>query len=119
MPYKAEKIKLPRELDRRVKLSDEQREEIKHKYSTGMYSQRALAAEYGVSRRLIQFTIDEDKAQRASELLKERRKDGRYKPTKEEWSATVREHRRYKNELYKAGQISPENKNNQIEISLE
>ena len=35
MPYKSEKIKLPKELDRRVKLTDEQREEIKDLYGTG------------------------------------------------------------------------------------
>ena len=32
MPFKAEKIKLPPELDRRRKLTDEQKDEIKHKY---------------------------------------------------------------------------------------
>lgn len=109
MPYKAEKIKLPRELDRRVKLTDEQREEIKHKYSTGLYSQRALASEYKVSRRLIQFITDEDKAQRASELLRERKKDGRYKPTKEEWNKIVREHRQYKHNLYIEGKLKTNN----------
>lgn len=46
MPYKSEKIKLPKEYDRRIKLTDEQREEIKEKYATGLYSQRALAREY-------------------------------------------------------------------------
>ena len=46
MPYKSEKIKLPKEHDRRIKLTDEQREEIREKYSTGLYSQRALAREY-------------------------------------------------------------------------
>ena len=103
MPYKSEKIKLPREYDRRVKLSDEQREEIKEKYATGLYSQRALASEYHVSRRLISFVLDPEKAQRAAELYKERRADGRYKPSKEEWAETVREHRRYKNKLYEEG----------------
>ena len=46
MPYKSEKIKLSRSHDRRSKLTDEQREEIREKYSTGLYSQRALAREY-------------------------------------------------------------------------
>ena len=30
MPYKSERIKLSREQDRRVKLSDEQKDEIRH-----------------------------------------------------------------------------------------
>ena len=49
MPYKSEKIKLPAEYDRRRKLTDDQRDEIRHKYSTGAYSLNALAMEYGVS----------------------------------------------------------------------
>jgi len=105
MPYKAEKIKLSREQDRRVKLTDEQREEIKHKYSTGLYSQRALAREYNVSRRLITFIIDDNKYKRAKEQFKERRKDGRYKETKEKHAAIMREHRQYKHTLYKRGEL--------------
>ena len=116
MPYKSEKIKLPRELDRRVKLTDEQREEIRYKYSTGFYSQRNLAAEYGVSKRTIQFTLDEDKRRRAQEAFKERRKDGRYKVSKEERNAIQREHRRYKENLKKSGLLKEENSNGQIEI---
>lgn len=57
MPYKSEKIKLSREQDRRVKLTEAQREEIKEKHSTGLHSQRALAREYNVSRRLISFVL--------------------------------------------------------------
>lgn len=109
MPYKSEKMKLSKEQDRRIKLTDEQREEIKYKYSTGFYSQRALASEYKVSRRLITFVLDEEKAKRAAELLKERRADGRYKPTKEEWAATMKEHRRYKQQLYIKGELKADN----------
>ena len=48
MPYKSEKIKLSKEQDRRIKLTDEQRQEIRDKYATGLYSQRNLASEYNV-----------------------------------------------------------------------
>lgn len=105
MPYKSEKIKLSKEQDRRVKLTDKQRIEIKEKYAAGFYSQRKLAAEYHVSRRLISFVIDEEKAKKAAEQLKERRADGRYKPSKEEWAATIREHRQYKQKLYVEGKL--------------
>lgn len=105
MPYKSEKIKLSREQDRRVKLTEEQRKEIRDKYESGMYSQRKLAAEYGVSRRLIQFTTDPDKYERAKEQFKERRKDGRYTPTKEEYAKVIREHRQYKQKLYLEGKL--------------
>ncbi len=111
MPYISESIKLSREQDRRIKLSDEQRDEIRHKYSTGLYSQRQLAAEYNVSRRLITFILDPEKLKRNAELLKERKADGRYKPTKEEWAATMREHRKYKEELYRKGELKPADDN--------
>lgn len=105
MPYKSEKIKLSKEQDRRIKLTDEQKAEIRDKYSTGLYSQRILAKEYNVSRRLITFVLDDEKKKRSAELLKERKSDGRYNPTKEEWAKTVREHRRYKQELYLKGEL--------------
>jgi len=109
LPYKSEKIKLSKEQDRRIKLTDDQKLEIKDKYATGLYSQRALSAEYNVSRRLIQFILDEEKARVAAEQLKIRRADGRYKPTKEEWAETVKEHRRYKQNLYISGKLNEPN----------
>lgn len=108
MPYKSEKIKLSREQDRRIKLSPTQREEIKEKYSTGLYSQRALAREYNVSRRLITFVLDDKKYQKAKEQFKERRADGRYKPDKEKWAETMREHRHYKQKLHLDGELKEE-----------
>ena len=107
MPYKYEskKMKLPKEYDRRRKLTDEQKEEIKSKYESGLYSQRQLASEYGVSRRLVTFIIDPQKLERAKELWKERKADGRYNPTKEEWNKTIREHRKYKQKLYLEGKL--------------
>lgn len=108
MPYKSEKINLPPEYDRRRKLTEEQKEEIRVKYATGFYSQRQLAREYNVSRRLITFCIDDTKREKCAEQFKERRKDGRYKPTKKEWAAITRDHRRYKNNLYRQGKISEE-----------
>lgn len=111
MPYKSEKIKLNENQDRRKKLTTEQREEIRNKYSTGLYSQRTLAKEYNVSRRLISFVLDEEKQKRNAELFKIRKSDGRYKPTKEEWAKTVREHRRYKQGLYLKGELKEKEEN--------
>lgn len=109
MPYKSEKMKLSKEQDRRIKLSDEQKEEIRAKYATGFYSQRGLATEYNVSRRLISFVLDDEKAKRAAEQLKERKADGRYKPSKEQWASTMKEHRRYKQQLYMEGKLNHSN----------
>lgn len=105
MPYKSEKIKLAKNQDRRIKLTEDQREEIRHKYSTGLYSQRQLAAEYKVSRRLITFVIDPAKQERAAELFKQRKAEGRYNVSKEERAEIQREHRRYKQKLYIEGKL--------------
>ncbi len=61
MPFKSEKIPLKETQKRSAKLTSDQKSEIVKKYETGKYSQRSLACEYGVSRRLIQFIIDPDK----------------------------------------------------------
>ena len=60
MPYKSEKIKLAPEQDRRRKLTDEQKREIKQIYESGVCGQRPLAKQFGVSRRTIQFIVDEN-----------------------------------------------------------
>lgn len=108
MPYKSEKIKLAPSQDRRRKLTDEQKREIKRIYESGVCGTRPLAKQFGVSRRTIQFIVDEAKKQRCTEQFKQRRKDGRYKPTKEEWAKTVREHRQYKQTLYLKGELKEE-----------
>lgn len=70
MPYKSEYThkKIPNSLDRRVKLSPDERLEIKRLY--GKISQRKLAAMFGVSRRLIQFIGNPDFKVRDLELRK-------------------------------------------------
>ena len=45
MPYKSEKIKLSEQQDRRVKITSVMKEEIRKKYSTGLFSLMDLAKE--------------------------------------------------------------------------
>ena len=104
--FETDKMKIKPEHDRRIKLNDQQREAIREKYATGMYTQRNLAEEYGVSRRLISFVLDPDKLKKNAEQLKKRKADGRYKPTKEKWAAIQREHRQYKHQLYLKGELN-------------
>lgn len=96
---------IPKDLDRRYKLTDGQREEIQAKYSTGKYSQRKLADEYGVSKRLISFIIDKDKRRRSDEQLKERKAAGKHKMAKEHRAELVKNHRRYKQRLFLEGKL--------------
>ena len=97
MPYKSEKQKLPPELDRRRKLSDEQKDEISHKYATGVYSLNGLAREYGVSKKTVLLIINPESKRKSDERIKDHWRD--YAPSKEERNAIMREHRAYKHKV--------------------
>lgn len=105
VPYKAEKAgHIKPEDDKRVKLTEEQREEIRELYKLPDYSQRRLAGQFGVSRRLIQFIVDPEKQEAAKQGYAERRKDGRYYD-KDKHTKSIREHRHRKDKLYKEGKL--------------
>lgn len=108
MPYKSEKIKLDPSQDRRRKLTEEQKEEIRTIYATGVCGMRPLAKQFGVSRSLIQIIVNPRIAEAKKQRMKEHWRD--YKPSKEEWAAVIREHRRYKHDLYIKGELKPNNK---------
>lgn len=111
MPYKSEKIKIANtEYDRRIKLTEEQRKEIREKYATGTVGHRPLAKEYGVSRSLIRYVVDEEKYEKSKAYFRERRKDGRYNKSKEENNKIMKERRKYKQKLYLEGKIREVNK---------
>lgn len=103
MPYIAEKIKLPQEYDRRRKLSNEDKEVIKHKYDTGLYSLNSLAKEYKVSKKLILLIVNPESKAKNDKRIKEHWRD--YAPTNEERARIQREYRAYKHKLYKEGKI--------------
>ncbi len=75
MPFKFEKKLIPPSLDRRRKLSDAQKAEIESRYKAGGVSQRRLAAEYGVSRKLIQLIVDPDAMERNKKHIAEHWRD--------------------------------------------
>lgn len=103
MPYKSEKLKLPPNKDRRRKLTDEQKEEIRKIYATGTCGTRPLAKQFGVSRSLIQVIVNPAIAEKKRQRMKEHWRD--YRPSKEEWNKIKREHRHYKQELYLQGEL--------------
>lgn len=104
MPYKSEKIKLSKAQDRRRKLTDDQKEEIRRIYKSGVCGQRPLAKQFGVSRSLIQIIVNPEIAEKKKQRIKDHWRD--YRPTKEEWAETIREHRKYKQELYVKGELN-------------
>ena len=99
MPYRTEKQKLPPELDRRRKLSDVQKDEIAHKYSTGLYSLNGLAKEYSVSKKTVLLIVNPESKRKNDERIKNHWRD--YTPTREERNAIMREHRAYKHKVMK------------------
>ena len=96
MPYKIEKLKLPRHLDRRIKLTDQQRDEIK----TNMewLSQRKLALKYKVSRHLIRMVQYPEVYEAYLEAFKKRRKDWRYY-NKDKHKEAIKSTRHYKHSI--------------------
>ena len=106
MPYKSEKIKIEgTKLDRRRKLTEDQKEYIRWLREEEGLSQRKLAAMFGVSRRLITYILDPEKEKKNKERIKRLKQEGRYKYSKEQWAEVMREHRRYKEKLHKDGLI--------------
>lgn len=105
MPRKSETVAINNpKYDRRVKLTNEQKEIIRHRYQTEDTSYNKLAVEYGVSKRLISFIIHPEKEKISREQMKLRQKDGRYYD-KDKHAKYVREYRKYKDMLYKKGKI--------------
>lgn len=106
MPYRSTGITIcGTRYDRRQKLIPEQRAEIFHRYMTEDVSQRQLAREYGVSRRLITFIVNPEREKRNRELLNKRKAKGLYKPDRKKHTEIIREYRRYKQKLFKEGKI--------------
>lgn len=58
-----------------------------------------------VGTELLVSLLADSKYQKCKEQFKERKADGRYKPDKEEWAKTIREHRHYKQKLYLDGEL--------------
>ena len=100
MPYKfqTDRVLMPKGKDRRVKLTDEQREEIRGLY--GSISQRKLAKMFGVSRRLIIFIGCPEKKARNLECREERGGTMQYYD-KDAHTNSMREHRQYKQSVMK------------------
>lgn len=106
MPYKSEKIKLQGLQDRRKRLTDEQREEIKDLYSTGCYSLNDLAKQYNVSKKTVLLIVNKESEERAKQYRKDHWKE--WARDNKEHAEAIKKTRRYKQELYKSGKLKEE-----------
>ena len=104
MPYKSEKIKIQNTMfDRRRKLTEEQKEEIKTIYLSGVCGTRPLARQFGVSRATIQVIVNPSIAESKRQRIKEHWKDY---SNREKLTKAIRETRRYKQQLYLENKIN-------------
>jgi len=110
MPFKSENIKIAgTKHDGRIKLTPEQKAEIKA--NPLELSTRKLAANYGVSRRTIQFILDPEKLEENKKRRDERGGWQKYYDNSVH-SEAVKQTRRKKQKLFKDGEIQlPTDKN--------
>lgn len=106
MPYKfqTDKKKIPKKLDRRVKLSDDDKQQILRLRKEEGLSQRKLAQEFGVSRRTIQFILNPEKLEENNRRRAERGGSTLYY-NKEDNTRNQQNHRRYKKQLQDKNQL--------------
>lgn len=109
MPYKSEKIKLSEKQDRRIKLTNEQREEIKKLYNTGFYSLNNLAKKFDCSKKTVLLIVNEESALKAKQYRKEHWKEWQRKG--EEHNEAIKNTRRYKQSLYLKGELKESEEN--------
>lgn len=107
MPYKSEKIKLNEKQDRRKRLTEEQRKEIKELYRTGLYSLNGLAKRFEVSKKTILLIVNSDSAEKAKQYRKEHWRE--WQRTGEEHNEAIKNTRRYKQSLYLKGELKEDN----------
>ena len=98
-----DKIKVTKEFDRRLHLSDTDRDRIRSLYADGM-GIRAIAREYEkqCTRRLIQFILFPERYEKTKEIARKRRAikgNTLQEYGKKAWAKTMRDHRRYKRSL--------------------
>lgn len=106
MPYKSEKIKLQGMQDRRKRLTDEQREEIKDLYGTGFYSLNDLAKRFNVSKKTILLIVNKNSAETAKQYRKDHWQEWQRKG--KEHNEAIMKTRKYKQQLYKEGKLKEE-----------
>ena len=101
-PYaKAQLVPLVGLKDRRRRLTDKQRAEIRELYAKGDVGTRPLARMFGVSRSLVAIIVNPTRAQAVKDRFKAHWRDYARKRGKAYHAASVRNTRNYKYKLFK------------------
>ena len=105
MPRKSDIIPIKNEkLDRRVKLTQEDKELVKWLREEEQISYQKLANRFGVSKRLIMFVCRPELLEKNLKAREERGGSKIYYD-REKHNEYMRDHRDYKKELYKQGKL--------------
>lgn len=101
-PYaKAQTIPLNGLRDRRRRLTEKQKAEIRERYAQGDIGTRPLARMYGVSRSLVALLVNPDRAERVKARFKEHWREYYKKHGKAYHAKSMRNWRNYKYRIYK------------------
>jgi hypothetical protein len=99
MPYKSEKLRLPEQYDKRVKIPKSEHDTIRKLFTDSM-AIRAIARKYGVDKRTIQFILFPERI----EAMRKNR-DWRDYSNRKKLTEATRGLRRRKHKLYLEGKI--------------
>lgn len=103
MPYRfiTKKIKLPRDKDRRVSITENQKEDIWAMYKEGLGIREITRRMKTISRRSVQFILFPERLAKVKQQFKDRGQSekSREKVKGKKWAAIMREHRRYKQKV--------------------
>lgn len=91
--------------DRRRRLTEEQKDEIRALREIEGLSTYRLAERFGVSRRTIDFVLNPDRLEKVKSQTAVRAKDGRYRLETSAATESVRRTREYKRRLSEEGKI--------------
>lgn len=107
MPYKSEKIKLQGLQDRRRKLTDDQKVEIRELYATGSFSLNQLAKQYEVSKKTILLIVNPESKAKNDAYIKAHWRE--WKEPTEKHNQNIAKTRKYKHQLYLNGELKDDN----------
>ena len=106
MPAIVDRYAVGQEHDKRRKLTEEEKEEIRELYTKGGWSHKTLSERYKVSKSLITIVLNPNRAEKVKNRVKEHWRD--YQQHGKEWAETMQKHRRHKKELLETGEKLPD-----------
>ena len=107
MSHKADKYKLPESLDRRRKLPEDTKDEIRERYQMGGETYRSLAEEYGISHGMVGIIVNPKRAAAVKKRISDNWKANYDKDAHRE---AMQKTRAYKQKLIEEGRIQPQDK---------